>query len=126
MPAFEAVVRPVDVRMDSMAPQTINLTALVLDRPPGPDGILYDQSNVISRWPVSLRFIADDYRLLSAEQATIILREGVWPKAYLLLIDDAGRPYAQGGVRTEDGLPAEGKLESARNRVTVSHDRRLG
>ena len=126
MSAFEAVVRPVDVLQDAVAPQTIHLTAIVLDRPPGPDGILYDQSNIISRRPVSLRFTADDHRVMSDESAYILLKDGAWPKSFLLLLDEAGAPYAQGGIRTADGKATAETLEVARNRIVIRYDRRLG
>lgn len=125
--AFEANCGPVDIHRGYPLPEQITLQALVLLRAPGPDGVNFRATDVISESesvPVSITFKLDAYRLMSEEAVTIPLKTGSWPSAFLLLIDEDGSPFAQGAVRTPGGLPVCGSLDAAKNRLEIQTHRR--
>ncbi|WP_426042744.1 hypothetical protein [Brevundimonas sp. TWP2-3-4b1] len=125
--AIEASCGPVDIHRGLPLPEQITLQALVLLRAPGPDGVHFKPTDIISESesaPVSITFRLDAYRLMSEEAVTIPLKPGSWPSAYFLLIDEDGNPFAQGAVRTPDGLPVCGSLDAAKNRLQIMHHRR--
>jgi hypothetical protein len=124
---FEANLGPVDIHRGNPLPEQITLQALILLRAPGPDGVHFKPTDIISETdvdPVSITFKLDAYRLMSEEAVTIPLKTGSWPSAFLLLIDEDGNPFAQGAVRTPDGLPVCGSLDAPKNRLQIQRHRR--
>ena len=124
--AIEADCGPVDIYRGHPLPEQITLQPVVLLRAPGPDGVHYKSTDVISdvSQPISITFKLDAYRLMSEEAVTIPLKTGSWPSAFLLLIDEDGNPFAQGAVRTPDRLPVCGSLNAAKNRLQIQRHRR--
>ena len=124
--AIEANCGPVDIHRGRPLPEHITLQALILLRAPGPDGVHFKPTDVISEsdHPVAITFKLEAYRLMSEVAVTIPLKTGSWPSAFLLLIDEDGNPFAQGAVRTPDGLPVCGSLYAAKNRLQIQDHRR--
>lgn len=124
--AIEASCGPVDIHRGFPLPEQITLQALILLRAPGPDGVHYKPTDIISEsdsQPVSITFKLDTYRLMSEEAVTISLKTGSWASAYLLLLDEDGHPFAQGAIRTPDGLPVCGSVDAAKNRLQIQRHR---
>lgn len=125
--AIEASCGPVDIYRGIPLPEQITLKALILLRAPGPDGVLFNATDIISETdsdPVLITFKLDAYRLMSEQAVTIPLKTGSWASAFLVLVDEDGNPFAQGAVRTPDGLPVCGSLDAAKNRLQIMHHRR--
>lgn len=125
--AVEANCGPVDIHRGLALPEQITLQALILLKAPGPDGMHFAPTDIISDTdsePVSITFKLDAYRLMSEAPVTFPLKTGSWISAYLLLIDEDGNPFAQGAVLTPDGLPVCGSLEAAKNRLQIQAHRR--
>ncbi len=119
---IHSVCGPVDVYRSDPLPDEITLNALVLVRNPGPDGLHFKASDVISDGaPISVTFKRDSHRLASVDAVSIPLKTGSWRTAVLLLVDDNGDPFAQGAVRTPDGLPVSGSLDAPKNRLKIEH-----
>lgn len=121
--AFEAICGVVDRLRGTTPPEQLNLRAIVLLRSPGPDGVQYKETDIISDGDVPVTFAVDSYRLMSISEVSIPLKTGTWPAAHLLLLDQEGEPFAAGGVRTPDGLPVGGSLDAAKNRIQISSRR---
>ncbi len=124
--AFEANCGPVDRLRGATLPEQVSLRALVLLRSPGPDGVHYKETDIISSEATEVAFAVDNYRLMSVEEVSIPLKTGSWPSAFLLLVDDEGEPFASGGVRTPDGQPVGGSLDASKNRILIQYNRRFG
>ena len=123
MTRFEAVVGPVDRLRGMPLPDHLNLNAIILERPPGPDGAHFDQADVISKGIVRIEFKIENHRLLSVAEVTIPLRSGNWPSAFMVLFDQDD-PFAVGAVLTSGGAVISGCLEASKNRISIAHIRR--
>ncbi|WP_425989156.1 hypothetical protein [Brevundimonas sp. TWP2-3-2] len=119
MSAFEAVVGPVDRLRGKTLPDQLHLNAIVLLKPPGADGIDYQEADVISDGVTPVSFTVDNSRLMSLSPVSITMKTGSWARAFMVLLDEAGEPYAFGALRSADGAPVCGILEAGKNKITV-------
>lgn len=123
MTRFEAVVGPVDRLRGLPLPDHLTLNAIILQRPPGPDGAHFDQADIISRGAATVEFKIENHRLLSVADVTIPLTSGSWCSAFMVLFD-GDDPLAVGAVLTSGGAPISGCLEASKNRISIARHRR--
>ncbi len=119
MSDFESVVGPVDRLRGETLPDQLHLNAIVLLKPPGPDGVNYQASDIISDGFTPISFSVDNSRHMSLSSVSITLKTGSWPRAFMLLLDEEGKPYGFGAIRSADGAPVCGSLEAGKNRIMV-------
>lgn len=92
-------------------------------RPPNPDGFGYGEAEVISADSMPVTFRSDRGCLLSTAPLSLHFKPGVWPKAYLTLLD-GNEPIAFGAIVTADNAPASGILEAAVTKLMIVQKRR--
>lgn len=123
MSRFDADVRFVDRLSGDKAPSSMTLSAIVLDKAPGFDGVDYVASNVVSKAPVGVFLTRLDGRTRNRNKVSIELAQGRWDRLYLALLDEEGAVIASGAINMNGGAEPSGVIVANVDGITL-HDRR--
>ena len=80
MSRFDADVRFVDRLNGDKAPSSMTLSAIVLDKAPGFDGIDYVATNIVSEAPAGVLLMRLDGRVRNRNEISIELAQGRWDR----------------------------------------------
>lgn len=123
MSRFDADVRFVDRLNGDKAPSSMTLSAIVLDKAPGLDGVDYVASNIVSKAPVGVFLTRLDGRVRNRNEISIELAQGRWDRLYLALLDEEGAVIASGAINMKGGAAPSGAIVALVDDITL-HERR--
>lgn len=101
----------------------MTLSAIVLDKAPGFDGVDYVTSNVVSKAPVGVFLTRLDGRTRNRNEISIELAQGRWDRLYLALLDEEGAVIASGAINMNGGARPSGVIVANVDGITL-HDQR--
>lgn len=123
MSRFDADVRFVDRLNGDNAPSSMTLFAIVLNKPPGFDGVDYVASNVVSNDSVGVFLTRLDGRTRNRNEISIELAQGSWDRLYLVLLDEEKEVIASGAINMKGGAAPSGTIIAHVDDITL-HERR--